>query len=129
MNEIIMINIAGDDRPGVTSSITGILADHEVTVLDIGQAVIHDSLSLGLLVSLPAGTEAASILKDVLFRCHEMQLQVRFLPVEAERYQQWVAGQGKQRHIVTLLARKISARHNCPGDRDCVSLWFEYRPY
>ena len=111
MNEIIMINIAGDDRPGVTSSITGILADHEVTVLDIGQAVIHDSLSLGLLVSLPAGTEAASILKDVLFRCHEMQLQVRFLPVEAERYQQWVAGQGKQRHIVTLLARKISARH------------------
>ena len=111
MNEIIMINIAGDDRPGVTSSVTGILADHEVTVLDIGQAVIHDSLSLGLLVSLPAGTEAASILKDVLFRCHEMQLQVRFLPVEAERYQQWVAGQGKQRHIVTLLARKISARH------------------
>ena len=68
MNEIIMINIAGDDRPGVTSSITGILADHDVAVLDIGQAVIHDTLSLGLLVSLPSGTEAASILKDVLFR-------------------------------------------------------------
>ena len=111
MNEIIMINIAGDDRPGVTSSITGILADHDVVVLDIGQAVIHDTLSLGLLVSLPSGSEAASILKDVLFRCHEMGLQVRFLPVSAESYQQWVAGQGKQRHIVTLLARKISAQH------------------
>ncbi len=111
MNEIIMINIAGDDRPGVTSSITGILADHDVAVLDIGQAVIHDSLSLGLLVSLPPGSEAASILKDVLFRCHEMALQVRFLPVTADSYEQWVAGQGKQRHIVTLLARKISARH------------------
>ncbi|MGB1542132.1 MAG: phosphoserine phosphatase SerB [Spongiibacter marinus] len=111
MNEIIMINIAGDDRPGVTSSITGILADHDVSVLDIGQAVIHDTLSLGLLVSLPSGTEAASILKDVLFRCHEMGLQVRFLPVSADSYQQWVAGQGKQRHIVTLLARKISAQH------------------
>ncbi|WP_372861778.1 phosphoserine phosphatase SerB [Spongiibacter sp.] len=111
MNEVIMINIAGDDRPGVTSSITGILADHDVAVLDIGQAVIHDTLSLGLLVSLPAGTEAASILKDILFRCHEMALQVRFLPVAADSYQQWVAGQGKQRHIVTLLARKISARH------------------
>jgi len=109
VNEIIMINIAGDDRPGVTSSITGILADHDVAVLDIGQAVIHDTLSLGLLVSLPSGTEAASILKDVLFRCHEMGLQVRFLPVSADSYQQWVAGQGKQRHIVTLLARKISA--------------------
>ena len=111
MNEIIMINIVGDDRPGVTSSITGILADHDVAVLDIGQAVIHDTLSLGLLVSLPSGTEAASILKDVLFRCHEMGLQVRFLPVSADSYQQWVAGQGKQRHIVTLLARKISAQH------------------
>lgn len=111
MNEIIMINIAGDDRPGVTSSITGILADHDVVVLDIGQAVIHDTLSLGLLVSLPSDSEAASILKDVLFRCHEMGLQVRFLPVSANSYQQWVAGQGKQRHIVTLLARKISARH------------------
>ncbi len=111
MNEIIMINIAGDDRPGVTSSITGILADHDVTVLDIGQAVIHDTLSLGLLVEMPAGSEAANILKDILFRCHEMGLQVRFLPVSDESYGVWVSGQGKQRHIVTLLARKISARH------------------
>ena len=111
MNEVIMINVAGDDRPGVTSSISGILADHDVTVLDIGQAVIHDSLTLGLLVEMPAGTEAATILKDILFRCHEMGLQVRFLPVSADSYQHWVAGQGKQRHIVTLLARRISARH------------------
>ena len=111
MNEIIMINIAGDDRPGVTSTITGILADHDVTVLDIGQAVIHDTLSLGLLVEMPAGSEAANILKDILFRCHEMGLQVRFLPVSDDSYEVWVSGQGKQRHIVTLLARKISARH------------------
>ena len=111
VNEVIMINVAGDDRPGVTSSISGILADHDVTVLDIGQAVIHDSLTLGLLVEMPAGTEAATILKDILFRCHEMGLQVRFLPVSADSYQHWVAGQGKQRHIVTLLARRISARH------------------
>lgn len=106
-----MINISGDDRPGVTSSIAGILADHDATVLDIGQAVIHNTLSLGLLVDVPAGIESATILKDVLFRCHEMGLQVRFFPVTAESYEQWVSGRGKQRHIVTLLARKISARH------------------
>ncbi|GAA4100828.1 phosphoserine phosphatase SerB [Zhongshania borealis] len=111
MNEIILINIAGDDRPGVTSSITGILADHGVNILDIGQAVIHDNLSLGLLVEVPASAEAASILKDILFRTHEMQMQVRFLPVSPESYNQWVTGQGKQRHIVTLLARKITGRH------------------
>jgi|TARA_R110002167_G_scaffold68850_1_gene194392 phosphoserine phosphatase len=111
VNEIILINIAGDDRPGVTSSITGILADHGVNILDIGQAVIHDNLSLGLLVEVPASAEAASILKDILFRTHEMQMQVRFLPVSPESYNQWVTGQGKQRHIVTLLARKITGRH------------------
>lgn len=111
MNEILLINIAGSDRPGVTSTITGILADHQINILDIGQAVIHDSLTLGLLVEVPAGQAASGILKDVLFRTHEMGLQVRFLPVSPESYEQWVSGQGKQRHIVTLLARKISAHH------------------
>ncbi|USA42426.1 phosphoserine phosphatase SerB [Spongiibacter taiwanensis] len=111
VNEIILINISGSDRPGVTSTITGILADHQVNILDIGQAVIHDSLTLGLLVEVPSGLEASSILKDILFRTHEMGMQVRFLPVTPESYEQWVSGQGKQRHIVTLLARKISARH------------------
>jgi phosphoserine phosphatase len=120
VNEIILINIAGDDRPGVTSTITSILADHQVNILDIGQAVIHDNLSLGLLVEVPAGAEAASILKDILFRTHEMGMQVRFLPVTPESYNQWVSGQGKQRHIVTLLARKITARH-IAGVTDVVS--------
>jgi phosphoserine phosphatase len=120
VNEIILINIAGDDRPGVTSTITSILADHQVNILDIGQAVIHDKLSLGLLVEVPAGAEAASILKDILFRTHEMGMQVRFLPVTPESYNQWVSGQGKQRHIVTLLARKITARH-IAGVTDVVS--------
>jgi phosphoserine phosphatase len=120
VNEIILINIAGDDRPGVTSTITSILADHQVNILDIGQAVIHDKLSLGLLVEVPASAEAASILKDILFRTHEMGMQVRFLPVTPESYNQWVSGQGKQRHIVTLLARKITARH-IAGVTDVVS--------
>ena len=116
VNEIILINIAGDDRPGVTSTITSILSDHQVNILDIGQAVIHDNLSLGLLVEVPAGAEAASI----LFRTHEMGMQVRFLPVSPESYNQWVSGQGKQRHIVTLLARKITAKH-IAGVTDIVS--------
>lgn len=120
VNEIILINIAGDDRPGVTSTITSILSDHQVNILDIGQAVIHDNLSLGLLVEVPAGAEAASILKDILFRTHEMGMQVRFLPVSPESYNQWVSGQGKQRHIVTLLARKITAKH-IAGVTDIVS--------
>ncbi|MAY35526.1 MAG: phosphoserine phosphatase SerB [Spongiibacteraceae bacterium] len=111
MNEIILINIAGDDRAGVTSSITSILGTHNVNILDIGQAVIHDTLSLGLLIEVPDSADSSSVLKDILFRTHELGFQVRFSPVTAESYEQWVAGQGKQRHILTLLARKITADH------------------
>jgi len=111
VREIILINIAGDDRPGVTSSVTSILAQFNVNVLDIGQAVIHDSLSLGMLVEVPAEAESSSLLKDILFRCHELGLQVRFTPISADSYHQWVAGQGKPRHIITVLARKITAEH------------------
>lgn len=111
MREIILLNIAGDDRPGVTSSVTSILAQFNVNVLDIGQAVIHDSLSLGLLVEVPATAESSSLLKDILFRCHELGLQARFAPISVDSYHHWVAGQGKPRHIITVLARKITAEH------------------
>lgn len=111
MREIILINIAGEDKPGLTSTITDILARYGVSVLDIGQAVIHDTLSLGLLIEVPATAETAPVLKDVLFRTHELGLHVRFTPITEESYVSWVAGQGKPRHIITLLARKITSAH------------------
>ena len=111
MREIILINIAGEDRPGVTSSLTSILAQFDVNVLDIGQAVIHDTLSLGILVEVPAAAESSSLLKDILFRCHELGLQVRFTPISTRAISNWVAGHGKPRHIITVLARKITAEH------------------
>lgn len=111
MREVILINIAGHDKPGLTATITDILAGYDVNVLDIGQAVIHDSLSLGILVEVPASAESSPILKDILFKTHELELKVRFTPITVAEYDQWVAGQGKPRYIVTLLARKITAEH------------------
>ncbi|MEH6557474.1 MAG: phosphoserine phosphatase SerB [Oceanicoccus sp.] len=111
MKEIILINIAGDDKPGLTTSVTEILAGYEVNILDIGQAVIHDTLSLGILVEVPASAESSPLLKDILFRTHELGLTVRFSPINEQSYGQWVMGQGKPRHIVTLLARMITAEH------------------
>nr|WP_233710074.1 phosphoserine phosphatase SerB [Aestuariicella albida] len=104
-----MINISGEDRPGVTSAITRILGQYKANVLDIGQAVIHDNLTLGLLVEIPASSESSPVLKDILFKAHEMNMQVRFQPISEESYGQWVSHQGKDRHIVTLLARRITA--------------------
>ena len=111
MNEIILLTVSGDDRPGVTSAITGILARYNINVLDIGQAVIHNTLSLGVLIQVPEELESSPLLRDLLFKAHEMKMQARFEPVESEAYEQWVSGQGKSRHIITLLSRQISAEH------------------
>ena len=109
MREIVLINITGEDRPGLTAAITGVLAQGGVNILDIGQAVIHDTLSFGILVEIPDTERASSVLKDVLFMGYKHDQQVRFTPVAEADYQHWVAGQGKPRHIVTLLTRKVTA--------------------
>ncbi|QGT80124.1 phosphoserine phosphatase SerB [Pseudomonas coronafaciens] len=109
MREIVLINITGADRPGLTAAITGVLAQGGVNILDIGQAVIHDALSFGILVEIPDTVEGSSVLKDILFTAYKLDQQVRFTAVSEKDYQHWVDGQGKARHIVTLLTRKVTA--------------------
>jgi len=109
MREIILINITGKDKPGLTSSLTNILAQYEVTILDIGQAVIHDYLSLGILVEIPAEHSSSSILKDLLFRAHKLGIQIRFSAIDSESYESWAAQYGQQRRIITLLGRRLTA--------------------
>lgn len=110
MREILLINVSGPDKPGVTSTVTDLLARYNVNVLDIGQAVIHDTLTLGMVVEVPRESDSSPILKDVLFACHGLGMSVRFIPISEAEYEDWVTGQGKDRYIVTLLARKITAR-------------------
>jgi phosphoserine phosphatase len=107
--EIVLLNIYGTDRPGLTSALTNILASHGVNILDIGQAVIHDNLDLGILFEVPEASESSPILKDMLFRAYELGIKVKFTPISEDNYHQWVGMQGKSRYIVTLLGRKLSA--------------------
>lgn len=109
MSEIILVNITGKDRTGLVARITGVLAEHGVNVLDIGQAVIHDYISLGLLIEIPEAQQSSSVLKDLLFIGHELGVEVRFRPTTLADYERWVDEQGKPRHIITLLGRKLSA--------------------
>lgn len=111
MAKILLITLSGGDQPGITAAITAVLAPYDVQLLDIGQAVIHDTLSLGLLIELPTAAESSPVLKDVLFCAHELGVQVRFTPVSLDNYRRWVEHQARSRYIVTLLARKISALH------------------
>lgn len=111
MKEVVLINVSGEDKPGVTASITQILAQYGVNILDIGQAEIHDNLTLGILAEIPSDAESAPVLKDVLFRGHELGMSITYTPVSNEKYHSWVSAQGKPRHIITLLARKLTAEH------------------
>ena len=106
--EIIMASITGEDKPGLTSRLAGIIAKYGATILDIGQADIHNSLSLGIMF-ISDQTQSGNILKEMLFSSSEMGVQVRFSPVSMQEYEKWVSMQGKNRYIVTLLGRKISA--------------------
>lgn len=108
MNEILRINVSGFDKPGLTASITLIMAEYGLEILDIGQAVIHDFLTWGILVRIPETQESAPVLKELLFRMHELELEVQFKPVSEQEYNDWVEGTGKGRYIVTLLARQIT---------------------
>ena len=107
--EIIQINIIGDDRPGLTSELTGILANYDAFILDIGQANIHQSLTLGILIKTTP-EKAGFLMKDLLFKASEWGVRIRFTPIDEEHYNNWVARQGKNRYIVTLLGRQITAR-------------------
>ena len=109
MREIILINVTGKDKPGLTASLTSILAQYKATILDIGQAVIHDYLSLGILIEIPVEFKSSSILKDLLFEAHKLGLQIRFSPIDETLYENWAAQKGKERRIITLLGRKLSA--------------------
>lgn len=109
MSEIILINVSGRDTSGLTSEITGIMAQYHLRILDIGQAVIHDHLTWGILVEVPSKDDSSGVLKELLFRMHELNLQVTFKAISPEEYNEWVQGTGKARYIVTLLSRSITA--------------------
>jgi phosphoserine phosphatase len=111
LKDILLINVFGEDKPGVTSAVTSLLSNFDVTILDIGQAVIHDQLNLGLLAAIPSEASSDDLMAQVQACTTELNMRVKFLPISEDRYQQWVEQQGKPRHIVTLLARKIEAQH------------------
>ncbi|GAA4885279.1 phosphoserine phosphatase SerB [Flaviramulus aquimarinus] len=108
-NDIILLNISGQDKPGLTSNLTSVLAEYGAKVLDIGQANIHDTLSLGILFEIQSGKKSAAVLKDLLFKAYELGISAKFTPITLDDYEHWVTLQGKDRYIVTILGEKLAA--------------------
>ena len=108
MEELILIRITGEDRPGLTASIMEILARYDVDIQDIGQADIHSTRSLGILIRVDENN-SGRVMKDLLFKASEMSVNIRFYPITMEEYENWVNRQGKNRYILTVLGRKLKA--------------------
>jgi phosphoserine phosphatase len=107
--EIILLKVSGHDKPGVTAGLTAILANYDAVILDIGQADIHDTLSLGILFQIQSGSNSGPVLKDLLFKGYELGIKVKFIPVSIPDYENWVNAQSKQRYIINVLGEVLTA--------------------
>ena len=106
--EQILVSITGQDRPGLTASVMEILARHNAQILDIGQADIHATLSLGILIRIDE-RQSGQVMKELLFKATELQVQIGFTPISDSEYEAWVDKQGKNRYILTLIGRSLTA--------------------
>ena len=111
MTETILIHFSGRDRPGLTAELTAILASYDTCVLDIGQAVVHETMSLGLLIEIPRGESFRGLQETLVARSKDLGLQVNFTPIAKTDLDEWISSQGKDQFIVTILGRAISANH------------------
>jgi len=107
----LLIRVTGHDRPGLTHALTTILAQYDVRVLDIGQAVIHDGLAFGILIELREELRSSALLTDLLLESHRLGVEVKFSASTSEEYAAWVNAQARRRFIITLLGPAIGASH------------------
>ena len=107
--EQILIRITGQDRPGLTAAVMGILARYNARILDIGQADIHSTLSLGILIRID-DMHSGQVMRELLFKAEELNVNIGFAPISDDEYESWVDHQGKNRYILTVIGRSLSAK-------------------
>ncbi len=110
MSKIVLINISGGDRPGLTSSLAEILASHHARIFDIGQAVVHETLALAMLIEIPSNEEFTPLKKELIVKAHELELTIKFTPIGEESFTHWVRSQGKFRFLISMLGRTITSQ-------------------
>ena len=107
--EQILIRISGEDRVGLTASIMAILAKYDAQILDFGQAVIHNTLSMGILIRIDEA-HSGQVMKELLFKTTELgSISIGFAPISDDDYEAWAGRQGRNRYILTIIGRSLSA--------------------
>lgn len=98
-----------------------VLSVHSLQILDVGQAVIHNQLTLGIVVASENETATALAMKEILILAHDIGLTVRFKPISGAEYDQWVSEGGRTRYIVTALARNSLLHIYKPLHKLCLA--------
>lgn len=109
MKKIVLINISGSDRPGLTSSLTETLSTYHARIFDIGQAVVHETLALAMLIEVEGTDQFTALKKDLIVKAHELELKIKLTPVSEESFGKWVRSQGKFRFVISVLGRVITS--------------------
>ncbi len=105
----ILFRFTGDDRPGLTAAISELLARFGCSIIDVSQAVIHQSLLLGIMVRTSHEVDCEQLIQELQDCGSELGLRCTPKRIGDDDYEAWVNRQGKSRFILTMLARSISA--------------------
>lgn len=105
---ILLIQATGQDHPGIIERLTASLTGSNVRLLDVGQAVIHRTLNLGLLLEVP---DVSEVEPRLVAAGRELGLDVRINPVASDEYEAWVSRNSETRHIITLFGPSLHAEH------------------
>jgi phosphoserine phosphatase len=109
MSNIILLSISGVDRIGLSADFYAVVGQLDVRILDIGQSVIHDQVSLGMMLQLPLDQDLDQLTDLIIERAQDLNLQVKVANIDAQQYALWVKQQGADRYILTLLTREVAA--------------------
>ncbi len=101
-DEIILISISGRDKPGLMAELMELIVEAGANVLDMGQAVIHDELALGILIQVP---ELGALTDDIAAQCHKVGSALRITLVENDNYELLSAGFSQSPLILTVLSQ------------------------
>ena len=109
VNKIVLMQITGRGLAAYTGEVLNVLARFDANVLDIGQSLIHETLNLGLLVEVNEADHFDLLKENLEEIIHLHGGVITFTDVSKENYKHWVSAHSRQRYIVTLLSRRITA--------------------
>ena len=110
IEKIFLLTISGENKPGMCTQITSVLANNDAEILDIGQAVIHDTLSLGLLIGISENKDVGKLTNAIETSLGDCDIRIKAVEISEQDYSHWVSGRGKPKHVITLIARTLSAK-------------------